>query len=355
MSTAKRPKAMSVAQSLLKVSSPVMQALRGAVLVGLLLVLISWAAPVLTPIMVAGFVAALVAPLYFWLERRGVSSRLALIVLLALVVVTILLLVGLLWLSAQRMIEDVAAYETGLEEWESEIESAMDSLGLTETSVREILSGEQLATIVLKIVGLVVESVADLFFGLVLVAFLLIDLKRLLNLAETELSDRPALGNLEGIAQTVVTYFGVRTRLNLLTGIGIGLLLLVLGVDHALLWGLLAFVLSYVPYIGLFVAGIPPTILALAEHGAGRAIIVVIGIILVNLAAENILEPRLTGQALKLSPVVVIVSFFIWGWLLGPVGAILSMPITVTIVLISEQDERTRWLARFMSSGEEVG
>lgn len=322
---------------------------------GLLLALISWAAPILSPVLVAGFVAALVAPLYFWLEKRGVSSSLALIALLALVVVVILLLVGLLWVSAQRVVEDVAAYQTGLEAMEPDIKSALDALGITETSVREILSGEQLATIVLKIVGLVVESVADLFFGLVLVAFLLVDSKRLLNLAKTELSDRPALGNLEAIAQTVVTYFGVRTRLNLLTGLGIGLLLLILGVDHALLWGTLAFVLSYVPYIGLFVAAIPPVILALAEHGVGRAVIVVIGVILINAAAESILEPHMTGKALKLSPVVVLVSFFVWGWLLGPTGAILSMPITVTIMLVSQQDERTRWLAKFMGSEEELG
>jgi predicted PurR-regulated permease PerM len=316
---------------------------------GAILVLISWAAPVIAPIMVAGFVAALVAPLYFWLERRGVSSGLAVILLVVLVVVVILFMAGLLWVSAQRVIEGVAVYQTGLEE----IEPAIDSLGIRDASLGDVLSAEQLATILVTIAGFVADAVAELLFGLVLVAFLLADTKRLVNLARTELSDRPGLGNLPAIGQTVVTYFGVRTRLNLLTGVGVFLLLLILGVDFALLWGVLAFLLSYVPYIGLVVAGIPPVILALAEHGVGRALIVVAGMILVNLAAENILEPRMTGKALKLSPVVVIVAFFIFGWLLGPTGALLSMPITVTIMLIAEQDERTRWVARFMGSAEE--
>jgi predicted PurR-regulated permease PerM len=340
---------VNIAKSFSEGVSPVIRALLGVVLVGAILVLISWAAPVISPIMVAGFVAALVAPLYFWLERRGVSSGLAVILLLVLVVVVILFMALLLWVSAQRVIEGVAVYQTGLEEIETEI----DSLGIRGASLSDVLSAEQLATILVTIAGFVADAAADLLFGLVLVAFLLADTKRLIKLARTELSDRPGLGKFPEIGQVVVTYFGVRTRLNLLTGIGVFLLLLILGVDFALLWGVLAFLLSYVPYIGLVVAGIPPVILALAEHGVGRALIVVLGMILVNLAAENILEPRMTGKALKLSPLVVIVSFFIFGWLLGPTGALLSMPITVMVMLITEQDERTRWIAKFMGSGEE--
>jgi predicted PurR-regulated permease PerM len=340
---------VNIAKSFSEGVSPVIRALLGVVLLGAILVLISWAAPVITPIMVAGFVAALVAPLYFWLQRRGVSSGLALILLVVLVVVVILFIAGLLWVSAQRVIEGVAVYQTGLEQFETEI----DFLGIRGASLSDVLSAEQLATILVTFGVWVAGSVADLLFGLVLVAFILADAKRLFTLAETELSERPALGNMPEQAQTVVTYFGVRTRLNLLTGIGVTLLMLILGVDFALLWGVLAFLLSYVPYIGLVVAGIPPVILALAEHGLGRALIVVVGMILVNAAAETILEPRMTGKALKLSPLVVILAFFLFGWLLGATGALLSMPITVTIMLIAGQDERTRWVAKLMGSAEE--
>jgi predicted PurR-regulated permease PerM len=142
----------------------------------------------------------------------------------------------------------------------------------------------------------------------------------------------------------------VRTTLNLFTGIGFGLLLFILGVDYALLWGLLAFILSYVPYIGLFTAMIPPTILALGESGIVYAAIVVIGALIINLAIENIIEPRFTGKVLSLSPVVVIISFFFWGWLLGPTGALLSMPITVMIMLVTAEDERTQWIARIIGT-----
>ena len=119
--------------------------------------------------------------------------------------------------------------------------------------------------------------------------------------------------------------------MKVLRGRLVGVLVRDLGVDYALLWGLMAFILSYVPYIGLFTAAVPPTILALAEHGLTRALIVVVGVILINLAIENIVEPQLTGKTLKLSPTVVVLSFFFWAWLLGPTGALLSMPITTLV------------------------
>jgi predicted PurR-regulated permease PerM len=93
---------------------------------------------------------------------------------------------------------------------------------------------------------------------------------------------------------------------------------------------------------------IPPTILALAEFGLVRGILVVVGAVVLNLLVENVLEPSYTGKKLRLSPSVVFISFFLWGWLLGPVGALLSMPITVMLMLILNQHESTQWLAEII-------
>ena len=173
-----------------------------------------------------------------------------------------------------------------------------------------------------------------------------------MNLATSELEARPFFGKLPEIANSAVTYFGVRTRLNLVTGLVFGLLLWILGVDYAILWGAMAFVLSYIPYIGLLTATIPPVILALAEFGPGMALAVAAGSIVINLAIENIIEPRLTGKTLKLSPVMVLIGFFFFGWLLGSTGAILSMPIMVTIMLVMGADKRTEWIARIIGTEE---
>ena len=330
----------------------VFMVLIGTVMIGLLLVIVSWSAPVLTPVMVAGFLAALAAPIYFWLQRHGASSTLSLILLIVLMIVAVLMLAALLWLSATRLIEGITAYQSELAGLEATIRNALADLGVTEVSVADAESSDQLVSLLISLLGGVASFAGDLLFGLVLVSFLLIDFKRLINLATNELADRPFFGKLPQVAQTAVTYFGVRTRLNLVTGIGVAIMLLVLGVDYALLWGAMAFVLSYIPYIGLFTAMVPPTILALAERGLGAAVIVVVGALAINLLIENIIEPRLTSKTLKLSPVVVLISFFFWGWLIGSTGALLSMPITVVIMLVTAADERTEWIAKIIGSSE---
>jgi predicted PurR-regulated permease PerM len=130
--------------------------------------------------------------------------------------------------------------------------------------------------------------------------------------------------------------------------------LFVLGVDHPLLWGLLVFLLSYVPYIGLFVAMTPPVLLALAEYGWVRAGLVILAAAVVNLTIENVIEPGYTGQRLQLSAAVVLVAFFVAVWLLGAVGAALAMPLTVMILLVCARYPETRWIAMLMSGGKNV-
>ena len=148
-----------------------------------------------------------------------------------------------------------------------------------------------------------------------------------------------------------MTYFVVRIRVNAVTAVGCSLLLLlVLGVDDALLWAVGAFFLSFVPYLGLILALIPPTILAFAEIGpARRPRRSSSAATVLNLVAENVLEPTLTGRALSLSTWLVFAMFFFWVWLLGPVGALLSMPITVLVVLVLQHNERTRWVAALLT------
>ena len=187
--------------------------------------------------------------------------------------------------------------------------------------------------------------------SLVIVAFFLLESERFLNIIRTGvIKDRPMLSQLPAVGQTAVTYFSIRARLNLITGAGVTLICLLLGVDYPFLWGVVAFFLSFVPYIGLVIAMIPPTLLALAEFGWVQALIVVIGVTLINLLIENVLEPGYTGKRLSLSPTVVFLSVFFWSWLLGPVGALLSMPITVLLLLVSRHTEGTLWLAKIIGN-----
>jgi predicted PurR-regulated permease PerM len=137
-------------------------------------------------------------------------------------------------------------------------------------------------------------------------------------------------------------------------GLGDTIFLLLLGVDYALLWGLLAWFMGYIPSIGFIIALIPPVLMAYAQYGLETALIVLVGYILINGGVQNFIQPKLMGQRLKISPVVVFVGLFIWGYLLGGIGALLAVPLTLLVLIIMENFEGTRPLAILMRyTGEE--
>ena len=123
-----------------------------------------------------------------------------------------------------------------------------------------------------------------------------------------------------------------------------------MGVDYYFLWGLLAFVLNYIPTIGSFFALLPPALLTLIQMGYIEAILVVIGFIIINTIIGNIIEPRFMGKGLGLSTLVVFLSLIFWGWVLGPIGMLLSVPLTITIKIILDSSDETRWLAVLLGS-----
>jgi predicted PurR-regulated permease PerM len=141
----------------------------------------------------------------------------------------------------------------------------------------------------------------------------------------------------------------IKTAVSLLTGISITLWLLFLDVDYPVLWGLLAFMLNYVPNIGSIIASVPAFLLAFIQHGISHALLAILGYVVVNVVVGNIIEPRYMGKQLGLSPLVVLLSLVIWGWVLGPVGMLLSVPLTMIVKIALEATEDLRWVAIMLS------
>jgi predicted PurR-regulated permease PerM len=136
--------------------------------------------------------------------------------------------------------------------------------------------------------------------------------------------------------------------MSLATGIAVFILLVVVGVNYAVLWGLLAFFLNYVPNIGSIIAAIPAVLLALIQLGFVESVIVAAGFVIINLLVGNVIEPRFMGRGLGLSTLVVFLSLIFWGWVLGPVGMLLSVPLTMTAKIALDSREETRWIATLL-------
>jgi len=320
-----------------------------AVVGGIGLFLIGWLAPVIGPMGAGLFLAALAAPLFRWFEGRGRSVGLALTLTVVVVVVLGTALIILTILGARSLADGLAEYSSALNSRFPRGGPTLSQEGIM-AALREVLPPEVLADILRGISGILIQVGQSLVFAVIVAALLLLDSPRLSKLVSGGLgSGNPIFREAPAIAKAAVTYFTVRIRVNAVTAVSMLVLLLILGVDDALLWAVGTFFLSFVPYLGLILAMIPPAILALAESGPLAAAIVVIGATVLNLVAENILEPTMTGRALSLSTWVVFVMFFFWVWLIGPIGALLSMPITVLIVLVLQHNEPTQWVAALLT------
>ena len=319
------------------------------VMVGLALFLIGWLAPVVASMGLGLFLAALAAPLFTWLEERGRSAALALTVTIAVVLGIGLGLVVLALAGAAALTEGVVTYSDQLQSRYPDVADPTVARTVAGALAR-ILPPGVLSDALKAVARILVEVGQSLIFAVIVAALLLLDGQRLSRLVAGGIgSEGPVFRETPGIARAAVTYFAVRIRINIVTAFGLLVLMLILGIDDALLWAVAAFFLSFVPYLGLVLAMIPPAILAFAESGLFAATVFVVGGTALNLIAENVLEPTLTGRALSLSTWVVFMMFFFWVWLIGPVGALLSMPITVLVVLVLQHNERTQWIAALLS------
>jgi predicted PurR-regulated permease PerM len=321
--------------------SPPIVAISVFVLVGLALALMRLGAPVLSPLLLAFFLVTLALPAFRFLKRKGIKKGLALLLLVVGMLVIGLTLAVLAYLSVQRLVSGLATH-TG------DIEQAVNGL-LGNVSGSESLR-QVAVNFFVAFAGVLTGVITQFSISILLAVFLIVEAPRLGGLMRTSMKELPFLGMTPQVMDAAITYFMVRLRLNVITGLAFGLFLWVIGVDYALLWGIIAIFLSFIPYIGLVVAAAPPVLLALAEFGLGMALVVIVAVTLINFTVENLLAPSMTGRSLSLSPAVVFVSFLFWTWLLGPVGALVAMPITVLLMITFQRYSMTRWVAEIIGT-----
>jgi predicted PurR-regulated permease PerM len=232
------------------------------------------------------------------------------------------------------------------------IDSLIKSTGITQADVRDAVKPSDLTTIVGAILGDIADFLSNLFLILIIVLFLLAEGPAMMNRLYASVGrDHPQAERLVIFGRNVVRQLGLRAIVNLITGVGVTVLLLSLGVDFPVMWGILAFFLSFVPWIGLPIAVAPAVILALAEHGLERALLVIAGVIVINVLAENLISPILMDRGLSLSPTFLFIGFIFWAFVLGGPGAFLAAPLTIFVALMLGTIPETRWLASLMGGG----
>ncbi len=325
------------------------------------------------PILIAAFVATISFPLLNFLQNKRIPSPLAVIltvavdfVFLAALAVLAVTLIGDLqekWnskysaeFSSQIRDVSISLAETlkdyGVADAQKKIDEAVNNNLVNLQNIRFEKIWDFGTNILEHVVG---------FFG----AFILILILLIFMLSEARMFGRrldaislargPNLAKMLNATKDIQRFLAIKTAVSLATGLLAGLLCWAVGLDFYILWGILAFFLNFIPVIGSIVAGVPPTVLALLVSGFSDALLVAGGYLLINNFLGNFLEPMLVGRRFGISTLVVVISVVFWGWLWGPIGMLLAVPLTMVLKVILENSDEFRWIGVAISSEQAPG
>jgi predicted PurR-regulated permease PerM len=347
------------------------------------------AAVIVVPFLMAVFLAVIAAPPLFWLKQKKISTGFAILIISMAILVAGFLVGTVLTTSIAKFTREMPAYEQKLQKWIDTLSDPNDFLDTiadqsprdgassgtpgkssppsefrrkVRSHIRQFLSESQgsirkyvQAGQIMRVMGDLLSQIGGIltngFMIYLTTMFILLEASVLPAKIRAAMKNSPeTYANLSNVADKVKHYLVLKTLISLATGILITIWLLILKVDYAILWGLIAFLLNFVPNIGSIIAGIPAVLLALLQLGPGTALLTALGYLVVNITIGSILEPRWMGQRLGLSTLVVFLSLIFWGWLLGPIGMLLSVPLTMLVKIILQSKEDTRWAAILLGS-----
>jgi predicted PurR-regulated permease PerM len=311
------------------------------------------ASSLLVPFFLAIFIAVICSPPLFWLEKKGMPKVLALILILITILAVGSLLGVLVGTSLNRFLSSLPHYQERLS---ANVSPLLNWLGEQGISVSKegmggVVNPENAMRMAGNLLSALSNVLANTFLILLTVVFILLEAADFPKKLQAALKKpEGSLSTIEKFSRSANRYVVIKTLISATTGITIWLWLLILGVDYPVLWGTLAFMLNYVPNIGSILAAIPATLLALVQLGVGSAFLTALGFLVVNNILGNIVEPKLMGRGLGLSTLVVFISLVFWGWVLGPLGMVLSVPLTSLVKIALESSEETRGLAIMLGS-----
>jgi predicted PurR-regulated permease PerM len=317
-------------------------------------------AALIVPFLLSVFIAVISFPLMSRMQQAGLPKGLALALVMSLVVsigVGLTLLIGSSITDFSRMMpeyqERIAAEWTYVFQW-------LSSHGFSVTGViRDAIDPAAAVGLVSSILKGFGNVLTDSFLILLTVAFILMEAagftQKLLTLHadDSNQSDDATKVFSQVFVEKLRNYMSMKTVISMVTGLIVGVALWIIGVDYPVLWGVLAFMLNFVPNIGSIIAAVPAVMLTIVQLGMASAFLVAAVYIAVNVIIGSIVEPKYMGKGLGLSTLVVFVSLVFWGWVLGPVGMLLSVPLTITVKLALDSKPETQWLGHLLGPVED--
>lgn len=317
--------------------------LKIVIMLGMLVVILSgirFAADIIVPFILALFIAVVLNPVVQRMTRCRIPRVIAVSLLIVIIVMLMVLLLAYLGTSLNELARTLPQYRSSLVIPLQRIEPWLQraGIGVSVDELAKYIDPNAAMTLVTNLLTQLSNAMSSIFLLLLTVVFMLLEVPQLPEKLQQMMS-RPVEGMaaIQRALDSVSHYLVLKTAISIVTGLVAWGMLAALDVRFAFVWGLLAFALNYIPNIGSVLAALPPIIQVLA------------GYLLINLVFGNILEPRIMGRGLGLSTLVVFLSLIFWGWLLGPVGMLLSVPLTIIVKIALEQTTGGQSIAVLLS------
>jgi AI-2 transport protein TqsA len=316
-----------------------------------------FAKSIITPFLLALFISIICEQPISWLEKKKIPRWLALILV---IFGMIFLFSGFAFLIGGT----ISSFSGNLSKYESTLTSISDSfiqflngkgIKIQQDQMSNLIQPAKILEFTASALNTLLNMMGNTFLIFLIVLFTLTEFGSFSIKGKAILvrSDK-SISYFSTILQNIRHYLGIKTLICLLTGILVYIALLIIGVDYALLWALIAALMNYIPNIGSIIAALPAVLFALIQLGLGGAFWTLGSFMLVNNVLGNFVEPRIMGKGLGLSTLVVFLSLLFWGFIFGTVGMFLSVPLTMTIKIILEQNENTKWLAILLGTPDEA-
>ena len=310
---------------------------------------------ILVPFLVAGFIAVLCVPITRYLERLRIPTGLAVTIVVVLIIRIMVLVGTFVGGSVGAFNERLPFYQERLNERVTDIAALLGQEVSVGGLVEMIQPGAAMSLVANLLNGLQ-ALLANFFLIMFAVIFILLEASTFPS--KMQLVLKASHGDPEyfkRFTNSVQRYLGIKTVTSLATGLAVWLLTVAFGLDFPVLWGLLAFLLNYIPNIGSLIASIPAILIALIQFGTLQALMITLGYFVINITIGGVIETRVMGRGLGLSTLIVFLSLVFWGWIFGPIGMLLSVPLTMTAkIALESSGEKSSSIALLLSAPDRV-
>jgi predicted PurR-regulated permease PerM len=312
------------------------------------------ASEIIVPFLLSLFLTIILLPAYNYINKKGLPSIISLSIVMGIFLFIVFLVIKLIGSSITDFNANIDNYSETLKLYFSSIVVWLSTIGI-ELSVDEIssiMNSKEIMTFATKMMQSLGTIFTNSFIVILTILFMLLESTHFKDKIELIDNKKETLLHIEKITSQIKEYMVLKTLISIFTGLVVWFSLYLIGTDYAFLWGVVAFLFNFIPNIGSIIAAVPAILLTLVQLGVMSALLVSSIYIILNIIIGSVIEPKVMGKGLGLSTLVVFLSLLFWGWLLGVVGMLLSIPLTIMMKIILNDNRNTKWISILLGTQE---